>query len=223
MDERTLPLPLAVFIHRHPADRQYLRQYQHRLDTIMSDTTTVPAHMYRSDVWVDHPGNGNMLSYYLAQDDRTAVAIWEEAHAENERRSTPVSSRADEPETYVREPATAWDLAHAEQTVRNIRAEIGRLSAALTEERTRQISGSDPRLELFWERAGELADEAGHCQVYDQLAEALGGEARRKDYDVTVTYRFSVSLTSSEANDFDLYNYDPCDYDADPDIQIERS
>lgn len=181
----------------------------------MSDTTTiltVPGYgvAYRSTVW-----SMPSFAHYLNNDDRVAVTIWEEAHAENERRSTPSN--------LVESVDLAWDLALAEQTVRNLRAEVGRLSAELTDERTRQIDGSDYRLTSFWERAGELADEAGHCQVYDELAEALGGEPRRQDYDVTVTYRFSVSLTRAEVNEFDLHEYDPAEYDLDPDVRVERS
>lgn len=188
-------------------------------DTIISPVIT-GAHTltYRDDVWLH-----GAFTRYLANDDAYAVTIWEEAHAENARRSTPVRSRADEPDTYEWAVDVAWELAHAEQTVRNLRAEVGRLSAALTDERTRQIDGSDPRLSSFWERAGDLADQAGHCEIYDELAEALGGEPRRQDYDVTVTYRYSVSLTRSEADSFDLYDYDPTDYDSDPEVTVEKS
>lgn len=188
----------------------------------MSDTITSPvipgAHTltYRDEVW-------HRFDSHLANNDAYAVMIWEEAHTENERRSTPVRSRAEEPDTYVWSLATSRDLADAEQTVRQLRAEVERLRRELTDERTRQIDGSDYRLTEFWERAGDLADEAGHCQVYDELAEALGGEPRRQDYDVTVTYRYCVSLTRSEVDRFDLNEYDPAEYDLDPDVRVERS
>jgi hypothetical protein len=58
-----------------------------------------------------------------------------------------------------------------------------------------QINGSDPRLADFWAEAQELADKAGHCQVFDDIAEALGGPSREKDYTVEVTMMVSVPIT----------------------------
>lgn len=185
----------------------------------MSDTmTTVPAHMYRTGSW-DSPG----FTHYLRVGDPYAVSIWEEAHAEHAERFPTVRPRSEEPFTYIWSADLAWDLALAERDVRNLRAEVGRLSATVTALRTEQIDGSDFRLQEFWRKAGDLADEAGHCQVYDELAEALGGEPRRQEYSVTVTYRFTVDLTRAEADDFDLNDYDPTDHDFDPDVRVERN
>lgn len=205
-----------------PAGRQYLSAVPNLIGHTMSDTIISPVitgavtMTYRDPIWEEG------FTRYLDNNDPYAVTIWEEAHAEHAERF-PVRSRAEEPDTYVWMVDIAWDLAHAERDLRNLRAEVGRLSARVTELRTEQINGSDPRLTSFWERAAELADEAGHCEIYDELAEALGGEARRKDYDVTVIYRYSVSLSKAEADDFDIRDYDPADYDDAPDIRIERS
>ena len=58
-----------------------------------------------------------------------------------------------------------------------------------------QIMGDDPRLSDFWEKAQELADNANHCEVFDTIAEALGGPSRIKDWTVDVTLMVSVPVT----------------------------
>ena len=64
--------------------------------------------------------------------------------------------------------------------------------------RNEQIMGDDHRLTEFWEKAQELADRAGHCSVYDEIAEALGGPARERDYDVTVTYSATYTVSARD-------------------------
>ena len=66
--------------------------------------------------------------------------------------------------------------------------------------RDEQIDGSDNRLTDFWAKAQELADKAGHCRVFDEMAEALGGPGRERDYTVTFTYTgtFTVSARSED-------------------------
>lgn len=67
--------------------------------------------------------------------------------------------------------------------------------------RNEQIMGDDHRLTEFWDKAQELADRAGHCKVYDEIAEALGGPRREREYNVhfTYTYCFTVSARDEES------------------------
>ena len=65
--------------------------------------------------------------------------------------------------------------------------------------RTEQIEGSDPRLTDFWAKAQELADRANHCEVFDNIAEALGGPRRQREYSVRVTFMVSVPVTLNMA------------------------
>jgi hypothetical protein len=58
-----------------------------------------------------------------------------------------------------------------------------------------QIDGSDSRLTDFWEKAQELADNANHCEVFDTIAEALGGPSRVKEWSVTVTMMVQVPVS----------------------------
>lgn len=66
----------------------------------------------------------------------------------------------------------------------------------IRELREEQIIGDDSRLADFWEKAQELADRAGHCQVFDEIAEALGGPRRERDYIVSIAYTFSQTITA---------------------------
>lgn len=82
-------------------------------------------------------------------------------------------------------------MADQQVTISELRGEIDRL-------RYTQIMGDDHRLTDFWEKAQELADRAGHCSVYDEIAEALGGPAREREYDVTVTYSATYTVTARD-------------------------
>jgi hypothetical protein len=72
---------------------------------------------------------------------------------------------------------------------------ISMLRAANVTLQTEQILGSDSRLADFWAQAQELADNANHCEVFDQIAEALGGPSRVKDWSVQVTLMVSIPVT----------------------------
>lgn len=43
-----------------------------------------------------------------------------------------------------------------------------------------QITGDDLQLAEFWEKAHRYADNAGQCEVFDRIAEELGGPRRPK-------------------------------------------
>lgn len=71
---------------------------------------------------------------------------------------------------------------------------------------TEQIDGSDHRLADFWAKAQRLADDANHCEVFDNIAEALGGPRRTREYFVNVSGYVTVPVTYSftvEASDPD--------------------
>ncbi|CAQ03352.1 hypothetical protein ACR8AL_07505 [Clavibacter sepedonicus] len=91
----------------------------------------------------------------------------------------------------------AWDLAHAEARSRADAARIVELTEALRAARSEQIRGDDPRLMEFWAAAQEAATEAEHCDVFDDLAEALGGPRRSKDYDVVMYVRATIRVTDT--------------------------
>jgi hypothetical protein len=78
-------------------------------------------------------------------------------------------------------------MTELEETISSLRGRIDILS-------NEQIQGSDSRLTDFWQKAQELADNANHCEVFDQIAEALGGPSRVKEWSVTVTMMVSVPI-----------------------------
>jgi len=70
----------------------------------------------------------------------------------------------------------------------------------LTEQSQRQISADDWRLTDMWARAAELADEAGHCSVYDDLVRRLGGIPREREYEITFYASQTVTVSASDAD-----------------------
>jgi hypothetical protein len=79
-----------------------------------------------------------------------------------------------------------------DDTIRSLKTEVDSL-------RYTQIKGDDPRLSDFWAEAQELATRANHCEVYDDIAEALGGPRRIREYSVTVSVPVTVWVTMSTA------------------------
>jgi hypothetical protein len=99
---------------------------------------------------------------------------------------------------------TGFKRIYSANTVQTLDAqEFAKYTTSLLNEHRKlvheQIMGDDHRLTEFWEKAQELADRAGHCSVYDEIAEALGGPARERDYDVTVTYTATWSVSARDA------------------------
>ncbi|WP_435740125.1 hypothetical protein [Clavibacter nebraskensis] len=91
----------------------------------------------------------------------------------------------------------AWDLAHAEARARTDATRIVELTEALRVARSEQVSGDDPRLIDFWQAAQDAATEAGHCTVFDDLSEALGGPRRAQDYEVVMYVRTTIRVTDT--------------------------
>ena len=55
--------------------------------------------------------------------------------------------------------------------------------------------GDDHRLTDFWAKAQELAERANHCEIFDDMVEALGGPRRRKDFEVSVSFTVTLPVT----------------------------
>ncbi len=64
--------------------------------------------------------------------------------------------------------------------------------------RLEQIDGSDPRLTDFWAKAQEIADNHNWCDEFDTIAEELGGPSRERNFIVTFTYSYSMSITARD-------------------------
>lgn len=60
-----------------------------------------------------------------------------------------------------------------------------------------QIEADDPRLSEFWKRAHEVATNAGHCRVFDDLVEELGGPPRTTTFDVEIEVSLTRTVTLS--------------------------
>jgi len=79
-------------------------------------------------------------------------------------------------------------LADQQVTIAELRGEIDRL-------RYTQIMGDDHRLTDFWAKAQELAERAHHCEIFDDMVEALGGPRRRKNFDVDVSFTVTIPVS----------------------------
>lgn len=149
-------------------------------DTMQDTSPVIPGAVsitYRHHVWTE-PERG--FTYHLANDDRYAVTIWEEAHAEHARRfPTPVT------EVPTRE-------VELEREVTRLQEQVSRLQ-------TEQIRGSDPRLTDFWEQAQSIADDAEYCEVFDNLAEELGGPRRKRSFTFNVTLSVEIETRNPDS------------------------
>lgn len=106
------------------------------------------------------------------------------------------------PASYVADIAQAHDLAILENKNRDLRTQVAQLRSALDSTNYDQIKGSDHRLQEFWAEAQRLADEAGHCEVFDNLAEALGGPRRNRSGHVHVTATVSWLVQVDDVEDY---------------------
>jgi hypothetical protein len=88
-------------------------------------------------------------------------------------------------------PSVAYRLDVMGRQIDSLNETVSRLS-------NEQIMGDDHRLTTFWEKAQELADNAGHCSVYDEIAEALGGPAREREFEIEFTFTYSVTVTARD-------------------------
>lgn len=108
------------------------------------------------------------------------------------------------PASYVADIAQAHDLAILENEARTLRAQLAQVRERLAVLNFDQIKGDDHRLTEFWAEAQRLADEAGHCQVFDNLAEALGGPRRITSGVVCVQVTLHLDVRVEDISDYDL-------------------
>lgn len=139
---------------------------------------------------------------YRASYRRFVARAWNEAQIENDHRDALIMNEAYnlrvESFTLPSREAQAHALAVMRAREERTLAEVEQLRAEVHRLRQEQITeGGDPRLEQFWERAMEAANEANFCSEYDRLADMMGGPTRSVTYDVdvTVTLRSSVMVT----------------------------
>jgi hypothetical protein len=66
---------------------------------------------------------------------------------------------------------------------------------------------TDWRLEEMWEKAGRIADNAGHCSVYDDLVRELGGTPRQREYVVTIPVNGYVNVVVTAASESDAEEF----------------
>ena len=87
-----------------------------------------------------------------------------------------------------------------------MRATIQRLMTERDGYRYNPIDADDFRLTHIWDKAGELATNAGHCSEFDDMMHELGtGYTRTKTYsvdiEVTLTRIVSVTVTCNASDD----------------------
>lgn len=82
---------------------------------------------------------------------------------------------------------------------------------------------TDWRLEEMWEKAGRIADEAGHCSVYDDLVRRLGGIPRQRDYTVSIPVSgyVHVVVTASSSEEAEEFARDIADADDAQDLELD--
>lgn len=114
------------------------------------------------------------------------------------------------PDNRIADIATAWDMALLEDANRALGAEAERLAERVRALSNEQIKGGDHRLTDFWAEAQRLADQAGHCEVFDELAEALGGPRRTRSGHLHVS---RVVTYTVEVDDIEDYSEDDLDFD----------
>lgn len=141
-----------------------------------------------------HDWSPDQLWDYGNHTSAHAVSIWNEAHNEHARRAVLDWEQALLQETVI-----------VEHPTREVELER-MLSAAndrIRELEQQQITGDDPRLATFWENAQRIADYADYCDVFDRMAEELGGPRRMRDYGVDVEVRFTVRVNVSATDEND--------------------
>jgi hypothetical protein len=133
-------------------------------------------------------------------------SVWNEAHIENNYRDALVEDEFRVWPTRVN-PLVPVELdrsaqANALMAMRKREAELTRQvtefqslnanqSATIQRLMEEQVKGNDPRMSEFWAAAHDVAEEAGHCADFDNMADQLDGPRRK------VTYRVVLERTVS--------------------------
>jgi hypothetical protein len=108
-----------------------------------------------------------------------------------------------EPATYVTDITYAYELATLMDIHRNDLARMVTLHERITA-LSGQVTGSDDRLDDFWAEAQRIADEAGHCRIFDDLAEALDGPRRVTSGRVCVTVTMHIDIPVDNISDYSI-------------------
>ena len=134
----------------------------------------------------------------------------------NEQDNAPLESPSGDSDTPP--PTVNPDHTDCKDMLYKSQATIAELRGRIDTLANEQISGDDYRLTDFWEKAQELATKANHCDVFDEMAEALGGPRRRKGYTVTlsITGYINIDVEAVDAEDAfeiarEMYRNGDCD------------
>jgi hypothetical protein len=60
---------------------------------------------------------------------------------------------------------------------------------------------SDHRLQPVWEAAHRAANDAGHCEVFDELMDEIGAPRRQRDQEIEITLTFNTTITVSATDE----------------------
>lgn len=92
-------------------------------------------------------------------------------------------------------PAVIGELARIEASTRAALARAEQLEAEIATRRTEEITdGSDHRLAVFWDNAGEVATDHDMCGEYDRMVEAVDGITRYREFDVAMDVTVTVRV-----------------------------
>ena len=89
--------------------------------------------------------------------------------------------------------------------LRQLTAEREALRAENQRLKHKTFAAGDPRLEAFWERSAEIAEEERFCSDYEDIVERMGGTPRRErelefEFEVNVSMTVSVTATAYTEN-----------------------
>lgn len=105
-------------------------------------------------------------------------------------------------------PYSAYELRDALTLLEYDKARLLLTARHLVDESRKPIQADDYRLQHIWEQAGEIANDKGYCNVFDEFMSELGtGYERTREYCLTVqvTRTYDVHVTAGrDANMYDL-------------------
>lgn len=156
-------------------------------------------------IWYVQGGDGSSSEFYRDLYNNSAgmaSAVYEEA--ENMRRFLASMT----PEVPLGDVVLVPLVEPTGPTVDELTSQLAMQVALRTKYQYDQIRGDDPRLSDFWEEAHRVADKAGHCQIFDELCEALGGPRRTVPGVATVSVRLTVSISVPDINNVDIEDWE---------------
>lgn len=173
--------------------------------TVLSPTIAHWGTRYRDLAFENQPG----FTHYLGTQNPIAVYVWDEAHRYNLAFDSWDAAHAENERRNRQEPTESRDaMARALMAMRKRESEaLARardLEAKVTALRDEQLKGDDPRLESFWQRAQEVADDANYCEVFDNLASELGGPTRSQPGIARVRVTLDVNVNIEDLRDYEI-------------------